>query len=184
MPTADRTVTHALAERHEALWLSLAALQKDVAALAAKKPHSLVSEPVRIVAEGLLSDCAPFVRHKKEKLPMAAPDLAGLAVQLGQALAGLDAFESRHTRWDARWNCRVWSVAGDPLPVRRLRPAVAPPPPPATFKGESMRDKLAKLIDRRHQQAYENGFRAGRAARLGAPEATALGDGQTYPPLT
>lgn len=140
-----------------------------------------MSEPVRIVAEGLLGDCASFIRLKREKLPVAAPDLAGLAVQLGQALAGLDAFESLHTRWDARWNCRVWNVAGEPLPVRRLRPDVAPPPPPTTFKGDSMRDKLSQLIERRRKQAFEEGFRAGQAARSGAPASNDDDAAQTYP---
>lgn len=68
--------------------------------LGAKKPNADVSDALRISAEGLLSDCAPFIRQRGERLPVAAPDLMGLAAQLGQALAALEAWESRHTSWD------------------------------------------------------------------------------------
>ncbi|MFO3796924.1 MAG: hypothetical protein ACK8QZ_06515, partial [Anaerolineales bacterium] len=104
--------TQAMAERHEALWISLSALHKDIIALGAKKPQAPVSEAVRISAESLLSDCAPFIRRRGERLPVAAPDLAGLAVQLGQALAALEAWESLHTVMDARFNCRMWNLDG------------------------------------------------------------------------
>ena len=117
-------VTASLAERHEALWLSLTALHKDVAALAAKKPASPVSDPVRIAAESLLSDCAPFLRRRCDRLPVAAPDLAGLAVQLGQALAWLEHYELAHSGWDSEQQCFVWQTGNGPLPLRRLRPQV------------------------------------------------------------
>ncbi|MGV8831555.1 MAG: hypothetical protein ACOH2N_06225 [Devosia sp.] len=54
-------VTAALAERHEALWLSLCALHKDITALGVKKPNAPTTQAVRIAAEALLSDCAPFI---------------------------------------------------------------------------------------------------------------------------
>lgn len=165
------TITPALAERHEALWLELAALHKDTLALGAKKPAAPVADAVRIRAQPLLSECAPFIRQRKERLPQAAETLAGLAVQLGQALAGLDAFESQRTEWDMRWKCRVWRVKGDPIPVRRLKPDVVPPKPLTAPDGTPMREKLAKMIDNRWNAAFEQGFRAGRAARQGLPEA-------------
>jgi hypothetical protein len=113
------------ADRHEALWLSLSALHKDTVALGAKKPNADVSDALRISAEGLLSDCAPFIRQRRERLPVAAPDLSGLAAQLGQALAALENWESRHTSWDERFNCRVWRLDRGYLPIMRLKPPAA-----------------------------------------------------------
>lgn len=160
--------THALAERHEALWLRLSALHKDIVALGTKQPGAPTSEPVRIVAEGLLSDALPFTRQRKG-FPVAATDLAGLAVQLGQALAALDRWESLNTTWDERYKCRVWRLDGEDLPVMRLNP------PAAALKQDradidDLRHKLARRIDQRRQGDYERGFAAGRAARAGAPE--------------
>ena len=162
-------ITHPLAERHEALWLAVTALHKDVLALGAKKPTAPVSEIVRIQAESLLSDCAPFIRQRRERLPVAAGDLAGLAVQLGQALAGLDAFESQHTIWDDRFACRLWQVAGANLPVKRLKPPSAAMAMPRRDMAD-LRHKLAQRIDGRQRAAYEEGFAAGRAARQGMPD--------------
>ena len=168
-PDTPPRATHALAERHEALWLRLTAVHKDTLALGAKKPGAGVSEPVRVVAEGLLSDALPFTRQRKGGFPVAATDLGGLAVQLGQALAALDRWESLNTTWDERYKCRVWRLDGEDLPVMRLNP------PAAALKQDredidDLRDKLARRIDQRRQGDYERGFAAGRAARAGAPE--------------
>ena len=166
-PKPGRT-TQALAERHEALWLSLTALHKDIIALGAKKPDAPTSESVRIATEGLLSDCAPFTRKRNERLPVAARDLAGLAVQLGQALAALEAWEGLHTSWDERFKCRIWQVGGAYLPIMRLKP------PAMALKQEKvdyadMRKKLVQRLEGRERAAYQKGFEAGRAARAGAP---------------
>ena len=170
---APGTTTKPQAERHEALWLSLAALHKDTIALGAKKPNAPVSDALRISAEGLLADCAAFTRQRKERLPVAAPDLMGLATQLGQALAALESWESRHTSWDERFNCRIWRLHTGYLPIMRLNP------PAAALKAErpdatDLRDKLRRLIKGRQQIAYEDGFRAGLAARTGAPGVAAM----------
>lgn len=165
-PPAGKT-THAMAERHEALFLALAALHKDVIALGAKKPGATVPEGLRVTVEGLLSDCAPFARRRGERLPVAAGDMAGLAAQLGQALALLEAFESRHTVTDERFNCRMWRVAGPDLPVMRLKPPAA-----ALQRRVDMADvrqKLAERIDGRNRAIYQEGFKAGLAARQGPP---------------
>ncbi|MBD8066257.1 hypothetical protein IC608_12330 [Devosia sp. PTR5] len=123
MPIPLSTTTYARAERHEALWLRMTALHKAVTGLAGRRPEGKISEAVRVVAEGLLSDCTPF-RVSGERLAVAAPDWAGLAVQLGQALAELDAFENRHAGWEPRLKCRAWRMKSGPVPVRRLRPEV------------------------------------------------------------
>lgn len=173
--------THALAERHEALWLSLTALHADIKSLAAKKPDAAVSEPVRIVAESLLGEAVPFLpKAQKARLPVAAADLAGLAVQLGQALAGLDAWESRHSFWHAGKACRCWRVGEGELPVLRLRPQL--PPPPTTHDGTDLRAALARRIDQRRSGDFERGFQAGRAARQGQPVAEIAAEARkTYP---
>ncbi|UJW84649.1 hypothetical protein [Devosia sp. SL43] len=162
--------TLALAERHEALWLSLSALHKDIVALGAKKPGAPVSEPVRIAAEGLLSDCAAFTRKRNERLPVAAADLGGLAVQLGQALAGLETWESHHTSWDARFDCRIWSLHRGYRPILRLNPPAAA----LKFQPSNMdelRNKLAIRISQRNRGIYREGFAAGlAAARAGGAE--------------
>jgi len=179
------STTIALAERHEALWLSLAALHKDIVALGAKKPNASTTDAARIVAEGLLSDCAPFIRQRRERLPVAALDLAGLAVQLGQALAALEDWESRHTSWDQRFNCRIWTLQSGYRPILRLRP------PAAALKAarspyDEIRPKLLLRLQQREHGAYEKGFRAGLAARSGAPadaNASLAEPAQTYPRL-
>jgi hypothetical protein len=183
----EGTTTRAQAERHEALWLSLAALHKDTTALGAKKPDAPVSDAMRISAEGLLSDCAAFTRKRNERLPVAAPDLAGLAAQLGQALAALELWEARHTTWDTRFNCRIWTLHKGYLPIMRLHPPAAA----LKFKrenGDDIRNNLGRLIQNSQRAAYEAGFSAGRAARQGqapatlAPEAPAAST-ETYPRL-
>ena len=158
------TTTIVLAERHEALWLALSALHKDVVALGAKKPDAPVSDALRVTAEGLLGDGAPFMRRRGERLPGAAPDLAGLAVQLGQALAALEDWESRHTSWDEQFNCRIWTLHDRYRPIMRLKP------PAAALRAErdSHEDLSAKLVLRMQQRehgAYQRGFEAGLAAR-------------------
>ena len=176
------TITHALAERHEALLLRLSALHKDLTSLAGKRAGLDVSDAIRITAEGLLSDCAPFADG--ERLPVVAPDVAGLLVQLGQARARLDAYEATHTFWNTSLKCRCWRVSQGEYPVQRLRPEL--PPPPTTSKGEDMRGKLNAMIKRRWQSAYEDGFKAGLSARKGPPEAVDAAQipenfEQTYP---
>ena len=182
-PDNPLRATHALAEHHEALWLSLTALHKDIVALGAKKPGAAVSEAVRIAAEGLLSDILPFTRQRGDRFPVAAADLGGLAVQLGQALAGLERWESLNTTWDERYKCRIWHVDGPYLPIMRLKP------PAAALKHQRddmslIRAKLVLRLDQRTRGAYQEGFEAGRAARIGAPEPEPEAAPQTYPRLS
>lgn len=183
-PLSEGTTTKAQAERHEALWLSLAALHKDTIALGAKKPTAPVSDALRISAEGLLSDCAAFIRQRGERLPVAAPDLAGLAAQLGQALAALESWESHHTGWDERFNCRIWTLHTGYLPIMRLKP------PAAALKAQrtdmdALRVKLADRFDGLRLRDFYNGFEAGRRTeREGLSLAEVEAEWQkTYPRL-
>lgn len=169
MPAPLPQISHPLAERHEALWLRLSTLHKDICAIAAKKPEAPVGNTERATAEGLISDCRPYLRKPVDRLPVAAETFAGLAVQLGQVLALLEDFENRHAYWHGKHACRVWRVAGEPLPVARLRQEVAPFEL-KTFKGRNMREELAKLMAAQDSSHYERGFAAGRAARQGPPQ--------------
>lgn len=158
--------TLSLATRHEALVLRLTALHKDVSALATRRGRQDLSETVRVLAEGLMAECAPF-RASRDRLPVAAPDLGGLCVQLGQVLAQLEHYERCHTFWSVGENCWCWRLAGGTAPVRRLKPQ--PTTAPVGPRGQDLRDKLGKMIVARRNQAYELGFEAGRAARIGPP---------------
>ncbi len=120
---------------------------------------------MRIAAESLIADAAPFARCRGEKLPVAAFDYGGLAVQLGRILARLDHWESLHTAWDAKSGCQAWQLSNGSAPVRRHRPAV--PPPPKTER--DMSEMRRKLIEREAQytrRRYDEIFQAGRAAAL------------------
>lgn len=142
-PHKPPPVTHKLAERHEALWLKLSALHKQIAPLAARKPETPIAEQTRIVAEALLADAWVF-GPGWDKLPMAAPDHGGLLTQLGQALAEMENYEARQTGWHDDKKCFMWSIPNAPVPVRRLRPMV------------HERDKVgdtAKIADLRHKLA-------------------------------
>lgn len=182
--SGEPKVTHAMAERHEALWLSLTALHKDVLALGAKRLTAPLPEILRIAGEGLLSDCVPFApksgRHTR--LPVAASDLGGLAVQLGQALAMLDAWESQRSFFDAQLGCRMWRVEGPRQPIMRLKPPAAALPPRRDMA--DLRDKLAQRIDGQRAADFQRGFEAGRAARSGKPVAEIVAEVQkSYPRL-
>jgi hypothetical protein len=171
MPNSVPFITYVLAERHEALWLSLSHLHKDLINLGAKRPTAATSEAVRITVEGLLADCAPFIRKRRDRLPVAAPDLAGIGVQLGQALSALEAFESQHTQWDERYACRTWRVERGVLPVKRHKPpSMAMVVPPKDIS--DMRNRLARRMAGRDSRIFEEGFAAGKKARQGTPETT------------
>lgn len=169
----EASTTAALAARHEALWLALSALHNDTIALGAKKPGAPVSDAARIQAESLLADCAPFIRRSGERLPVAAPDLVGLALQLGQALAALDAWESRRTSWDDRFQCRIWHLNEGWQPVLRLKPPAAAISQARTATSEPIRRKLLVRFEQRERGAYQAGFTAGLAAAQGSRPAAA-----------
>lgn len=152
MPRKFPAVTHALAARHEALWLRLTALHGQIAPIAARRPLGLVSPHSLTIAEGLLREALPFL-GTGERLPVAAADHGGLVTQLGQALAQLEHWESRNARWRPDLNAYVWLVAGDEiLPVRRLRPKLVMPiaervDPKREAYIADLRIKLAKRIE-------------------------------------
>jgi hypothetical protein len=176
MPATQTQITIPLAERHEALWLRLEKLHKDITAIAAKKPDALVGDAERSVAEGLIRECRPFIKRPIDAMPAAALHFAGLSVQLGQFLARLEDFENRHAYWHAKLEARVWRVAGGTVPVRRLRQELAPYEH-TTYQGRDLRSELVKRMDAKEHRVFEAGFAAGRAARQGPPQKLSTGDG-------
>jgi hypothetical protein len=124
MNNPPRRTSRALAERHEAVWLEMTALTRQVAAIAGRRPDAMVPGTVRVVAGALIAEAACFARPRGEELPVVAGDYAGLAVQLGRIVARLDHWESLHTAWDPRLRCQSWVFRYGTMPVRRLRPEV------------------------------------------------------------
>lgn len=160
-------ITKRLAERHEALVVRLGALERQVTAIAARNPELAVAGDVRIAAEDLLRDCRAFARGLGA-LPPAAPSYGGLAVQLGDAEARLEAFELRHSVWDVAMKCRAWMLTdGTRQPVERHnpKPAVLPTPKESSARVE----ELHALFDKRIERAYDNGYMDGYLAGKGEP---------------
>jgi hypothetical protein len=135
---AEPTVTLREAEAHETLLLRLEALLGELRPLAARHPLAAVPAPLIALSESLLFDARAFTpRRRREALPAAAPDFSGLVVQLGQALAALDAFEARRSFWSAGRAAFVWRLgarasgrsAGCGRIWRSLRATSGPAPP-------------------------------------------------------
>lgn len=159
-------LTKNLAERHEALFLQCEALQKSVGLIATRNPASPLPQATRILAETLLFDTRPFLPARQDKLPMAAPDHAGLLTQLGQALAGLLAYQAHWTEWVAAKSCFCWIIRDERLPVRRLHPQVAIVEQKRSNSPRMLhlREKLAERLTRQRQGDYDDGYKAGMAA--------------------
>lgn len=173
-------VTHALAERHEALWLRLTALHKQISGVAGRKPETPLEGQTRIVAEALLADAWVF-SHRGDRLPIAAPDHGGVLAQLGQALAELENYELRHTAWNKAHGCFMWAIKKGPEPVRRLRPLFEPTELAA---GSAEMQALQQQLERRIN-AITKGSPEGTEARAHTypprPTTPAFPGKQTYP---
>ena len=134
---AGRTV------RYEALHAKLETLLTQVAAVAKSKPGEAVAPIVLALAGDLLFEAREFrPRGERRGLPGVAPDHAGLAVQLGQALAMLDLWARREA----------------------VALASAPPAEPAEDM-DALRKKLALRIERHNAGIFEAGRRAGLAEK-------------------
>ncbi len=179
---AIKPVTPETAARHEALYPRLATLLRQTEAGANKRPDAPVGAVARRLAEDLLFEARLFIGGSGA-IPPAAPDLVGLATQLGQALVALDAYETRHAFWDEGRKCFAWSLPkGETLPIARLRPKTQRPPERQTARMKMMREKLARMIDAKNEQTYDRGRRDGalEAARAIA-DAENEAASQTYP---
>ena len=151
-----------IAARHEGVFVRLAALAKQVEAGAKKRPEGAVSPAMRVTAEDVLFECREFIRTmRRRELPVAAPTLEGLSVQLGQAMAGLVLYETEHTQWDPARKAFVWVVEGEVRLVKRLKAQVLALPGDDKRKNDAMRDKVRKRIDEKLTEAYLRGMRDG-----------------------
>jgi hypothetical protein len=165
----------ALAKTHEALYPRLETLTRQVEAIAARKPESSVPAETRAAAETLLFDTQRFGRSVRRTLPPAPDSFGALATLLGQALATLDAFETRHSVWSEEHKGFVWLLPRRELrPVARLRPHAAKLPAAATDTRhfERMKAEIIRRIDAKYDEGYDAGF-AQRAKRssVGTSEA-------------
>jgi hypothetical protein len=151
------------ATAHEALYLRLDRLVRQVEALAARKPDAAVPAATQRLAAVLMSEVGRF--HLEATLDRGsnpgAKDLAGLATELGQALARLDLFETAHSVWSVEHNCFVWQLRRDELaPVARLRQKATGFAKSAKEKkeGQRIRRELYRLMDAKVSTAYEQGY--------------------------
>jgi hypothetical protein len=152
------------AEAHEALYPALAKLTAQMEAVAARRPTAPIPAAARKIAADLLFEAQAFgwdrANRTRRELPEPAADAFGLASQLGQALALLDAFEAAHSHWNADLKCFVWQTQGTPHPVERLRPEPERAPQSATDKrrAEQRRLELRRLINAKVADGYDRGF--------------------------
>jgi hypothetical protein len=155
------TLTRQKAQAHEALYPRVEKLTRQIEAIAARRPSAPVPPAARAIADALLFDAQAFATAARA-LPALAPDVAGLATQLGQALAALDAFEAAHAGWQADLNCFAWRLAsGATLPVQRLRPHVVETGRNRQLQreGARMRRELIRRIDAKFYDGYDQGYR-------------------------
>jgi len=158
------------AEAHETLMAQSTRLLAQAEAIAVRRPEEAVSPTIAALAGDLLFELRRLLNARG--LPAVAPDYAGLAAQLGQAVAGLEAFEARHTVWDAALGAFAWQITPTlRQPVARLRPHLATPTQDAARRQGDSHRRLVRLLQVRERERFEQGFAAGRHSDIAAPEA-------------
>jgi hypothetical protein len=164
-------ITPERATLHEALFLKLGRLLQQAEAIAARRPSAPLPAETRAAAETLLYETERFLvpRQRNRVLPPAADTFGGLATQLGQAVARLDAFEASHSAWNPQLKCIAWHAPmTGALPVRRLRPEVV-----AVFNPEADKKRSAeirRMIAGRMRERYADGYVKGvKDAQNGTP---------------
>ncbi len=170
-------LTRRKADRHEAVYVRLARLARQIEAMALRQPALGVPDSLRVAAETLLYDLAPFLPGPRG-LGAAAPDMAGLAAQLGQGLAGLDVFEAVNTAWNPEIKARVWLLPGKPLVVRRHHPATTRIETDQQRQAmTAMRSTVYAQLNRKAAQSYREGYEDGSTGRpFLAPSPWQMGD--------
>lgn len=129
MPKPTSTLTPETILAHERLYPRLASLLKQVERVAAQRPMQPVpTESVKLARE-LCQEAAQLLGRQGRGIgvPRGALDHASLAVALGQALAGLEAFEGAHAQLSARHQAICWMLPdGKRQPVARHLPLTPP----------------------------------------------------------
>lgn len=173
MPHPASTLTPEIIVAHERLYPRLASLLKQVENVARQRPMQPVpTESVKLARE-LCEEAAQLLGRAGRGIgvPRGTPDHASLAVALGQAVAGLEAFEGEHAQLSARHQAICWTLPdGTRQPVARLLPRT--PPKGANAWEEEEREfgaaqssiVIRRLVDRENQ-VYLIGYRDGRAGK-------------------
>ncbi|MET3899443.1 hypothetical protein ABIB57_003398 [Devosia sp. UYZn731] len=155
-----KPITPQAAARHEALYLRLATMLRQTEAGANKRADAPVDDITRRLAEDLLFETRRF-SGGSGAIPASAPDMVGLATQLGQALAALDAYEACHSVWDPALGAFVWSVNGPvALPIARLRPKANAPSHPDLVEIVAIQRRQVLAFAERFEQAAKDGAKA------------------------
>jgi len=171
VPTTSLTAETALA--HERLFPRVVALLKQVERAASRHPDQPVSAATRDAAQSIFAQARTILgREGARNAGSATADLSALSLGLGQLLAGLEAFEAKHSALDPKLGRVAWRVAGAPLPVSRLAPAAPPKTPPRPRDNgvePGFRSKLYRRICERENLRYLQGWRDGKAGRPPIP---------------
>lgn len=152
---------------HERLYPRLAALLKQVERVAARRPGAEVTEETGRLARELCREAARLLGRDGRGIGLPKPvagaplDHGGLAIHLGQALAGLEQFEATHSGHSKQLGYAIWQVDGPPLPVTRLLPkgAGGRVTEPRAEKMSPIRRELTRLILTRYSAGYDAGYR-------------------------
>jgi hypothetical protein len=167
--TSTPTLTPVIAQAHERLYPRVIALLAQVEKLAARRPRDPVPEATLTVARELFGAARKILGRNAARIAgTATADLGALAVGLGQLRAGLEAFEAANSRFVPKLGRVGWNVAGEPLPVARLKPTgpqKAAPPNRDNGVEPGFRNKLYKRICERENLRYLQGYRDGQAGR-------------------
>jgi hypothetical protein len=155
------TLTAARAALHESLYPRLAALEKQITPIAARKPELGLPPGVFRAARQVLAEVQGLLgrRQRVMGLQRGAVDYATLGVALAAARAALEGFEAEHSAWNQEQKCRCWQLAdGDPLPVRRLLPGGVPPKAAGSAETRDIKEKLIRRMMASRKQAYWDGY--------------------------
>lgn len=173
----DLTLTPALIATHERLHPCLASLLKQIERVAAKHPGLGVPEETARLARELCRDAAKLLGRAGRGISVPQRSSAGtkstpldhatLAIALGQALVGLEAFEAEHSGWSGTRKCAVWRLDGPERPVRRLLPPGHEGEATRTRNPDSEAAKadLMRLILSRYAAGYDEGYQQAREGK-------------------
>lgn len=127
------TLTKALIATHERLFRRIASLLKQVERVAGRQPTMAVPEESAKLARELCRETVELLGKDGRGIGLPRTAKAGtldhtaLAVALGQALAGLEAFEGEHAMLSHKHQAICWLLPdGQRQPVARHLPATPP----------------------------------------------------------
>ncbi|MBN9317608.1 MAG: hypothetical protein J0I99_17840 [Devosia sp.] len=171
------TLTETLIATHERLYPRLAALLKQVERA---RPGAAVPEETVRLSRTLCREARKLLGREGQSITLpggkagkGAPlDHQGLAVALGQAVAGLEAFEAAHSGWSAERKCTVWMLDGPARPVLRLLPpgSAANPVTTRDRQRDGNRAFMIRLMLSRYAAGYDDGYRQASEGKPPSPD--------------